>query len=648
MLQMALEWMGYEMEFHDVGKGRPSETLDAKYCAVIVDSALELPFADESFYLRWLVAQRDHKLKLLFLGGYPGERKELKAELASALGIRGSLEDITGAKQPKFIALDKSMVDAELLPRPRVTGLVAAQAPESAKVWLSELVADPRGTEKICDVAYTASWGGAVLEPYLYFKTAPEDVHAIIDPFAYLATILPANAFPVPDATTRDGLRLFETHIDGDGFSTLSKKQRNVTCAEIVRDEFIKKYPFPFTVSVIQAEMQGLLKDQAPDSQKRYEEIARSLFALENVHGSSHAFSHPFVWMPDRDIEGGRGYATPWLEFADPKTYPKFDLRKEIEGSVRYIQDNLMPSDKKLEVFLWSGNCRPSGEALKMVTNLGLEALNGGNTTINRRADGIAAISSKDTFMDGELQVYSPVQNEYTYTNGFTGPLYGGYRLVIDTFKRTGEPRRLKPVNVYFHFYSVQNGESQAALKDVFDWCASQPLHSITAKDFVQLAKDCRATQIVSAGPRRWIALNQGKCRTFRVPAKWGPPHLATCEGVTGYNTDLGQIYLHTDGRERVVMDFSTGPEKKPWLVSSTGEVVLKTVSPQEVSGEVQDLRPVDLVIAGLQPGKQFALKYNKSKEYKELSVTVDKEGHLALHFPPFCAFSLMRVAKTQ
>ena len=648
MLQMALEWMGYEMEFHDVGKGRPPELLDpTKYCAVFVDSALDLPFADEAYYMKWLLTQREQqRQKLLFIGGYPGDRKDLKADFAAALGIRGTLEDITGVKHAEFAVLDKSMVNADLLPRAKTTGLVASQAPEGAKVWLSVKALDHSDIEKTCDSIYTTPWGGALLEPYLYFKTSPEDVHAVIDPFAFLSTILPSNSFPVPDATTRDGLRLFETHIDGDGFSTLSKKKLNVTCAEIVRDEFIKKYPFPFTVSVIQAEIQALLKEQNSDDRAKLEKIARSILALDNVHAASHAFSHPFVWMPGLDIEGARGYASPWLDFAKADTYPKFNLRSEIEGSVQYIQSSLLPPGKNMEVFLWSGNCRPSGEALRMVSQLGLEALNGGNTTINRRADGIAAISSKDTFMDGELQVYSPVQNEYTYTNGFTGPLYGGYRLVIDTFQRTGTPRRLKPVNVYFHFYSVQSGESQAALHDVFEWCSHQPLHSISARDFVQLAKDCRSTQILSAGPRRWVAVNSGKCRTFRVPADWGRPRLSTCEGVTGYAIDQGQMFLHTDGRERVVMDFSGGPETRPWLESSTGEISLKKMALNEIIGEVNDLHSNQVVFAGLKPGDAYALKYDKSSTSKELELHVDNLGHLALDLSPICAFSLIRVAK--
>jgi len=645
MLQMALEWMGYKMEFHDVGTGRPPDQLSPEVCAVILDSALDVPFADEGFYADWILKQRGRGLKLLFIGTYPGNNADKRQQLTEALGIRGSTADIAGVKSAKFRTLDKTMVDAALLPRPRTTGLVSAQAPEDAKVWLSILATDRSDAEIPSDVIYTAPWGGALLEPYLFFRTSPEDVRAVIDPFAFLATILPAGAFPAPDATTRDGRRMFLTHIDGDGFTTLSRKHLNVTCAEIIRDEFLRKYPFPITVSVIESEVRALLKEQNPADRQRFEDIARSLFALPNVHGASHAFSHPFVWMPGRDLEGARGYATPWLEFADDKTYPAFDLRREIEGSVKYIQDTLMPPDKKLEVFLWSGNCRPSGEALRLVAGLGLEALNGGNTMINRRAEGIAGISSTDTFMDGELQVYSPVQNEFVYTNGFTGPLYGGYRLVIDTFKRTETPRRVKPVNVYYHFYSVQSGESQAALKDVYDWCLAQPLHSVTARDFVRLAKDSRATSIVSAGSKRWIARNGGLCRTFRVPAAWGAPNLALSNGVTGFIVEGGQTYLHTDGRREVVMDFNRGADSRggahPWLESSSGEITLEEVTAKQIRGEVRDLRENEVVFSGFKPGSLVIMKTDTEIASNESSVRVDKEGRLRLTMSPVCRFSI-------
>ena len=51
--------------------------------------------------------------------------------------------------------------------------------------------------------------------------------------------------------------------------------------------------------------------------------------------------------------------------------------------------------------------------------------------------------------------------NENVYTNDWTGPFYG-FRDVIDTFRMTGEPRRLKPINLYYHTYSASK---VAALK---------------------------------------------------------------------------------------------------------------------------------------------------------------------------------------
>jgi len=647
MLQMALEWSGYETEFHDVGKGRPPQELDPRFCAVIVDSTLDLPFADEAFYLKWLVQQKERGMKLLFIGGYPGEDKARRLELTSALGIRGSLEEVTGVKSASFRVQDKSMLDASLLPRPRTNALIAALAPERAKVWLSITTVDHRDLELSDDVLYNADWGGALLEPYLYFRASPDDVRAVFDPFAWLNTILPANAFPVPDTTTRDGLRMFLTHIDGDGFTTLSKRRLNTTCAEIVRDEFLKKYPFPITVSIIESELKGLLKEQDITDRQRFEDIARSIFALPNVQVASHAWSHPFCWMPGYDIEGGRGYATPWLEFADAKAYPTFDLKREIEGSVRYINETLTTKDKSVELFLWSGNCRPSGEALRMVSALGIEALNGGNTVVSRRAEGIGGISSKDTFMDGELQVYSPVQNEFTYTNGFTGPLYGGYRLVIDTFERTGSPRRLKPVNAYYHFYSVQSGESERALRDVYDWCLKQPLHSVTARDFVRLAMDARATRITASGNKRWVMENAGLCRTFRVPESFGPPNLERSEHVTGFNTEEGQTYVHTDGQPRAVLDFTPKAKSstRPWLVSSSGEIHLTQVTLKEIEGTVRDLRDNDLTLAGLPSDSRFQVVLTGTKQDEKVTAQVDKRGVLRLKLPPACGFSLSRTA---
>ena len=68
-----------------------------------------------------------------------------------------------------------------------------------------------------------------------------------------------------------------------------------------------------------------------------------------------------------------------------------------------------------------------------------------------------------------ELQVYAPVINENVYTNLWTGPYYG-FRRVLETFALTESPRRLKPIDVYYHFYSGAKVAGQQAWAEVYDF----------------------------------------------------------------------------------------------------------------------------------------------------------------------------------
>lgn len=62
----------------------------------------------------------------------------------------------------------------------------------------------------------------------------------------------------------------------------------------------------------------------------------------------------------------------------------KLDLTREIEGSVRYINESLAPPGRPVRVFLWSGNCRPPPAALALARRLGLENVNGGDALHHR------------------------------------------------------------------------------------------------------------------------------------------------------------------------------------------------------------------------------------------------------------------------
>ncbi len=331
-----------------------------------------------------------------------------------------------------------------------------------------------------------------------------------MDPFAFLSLALGDLAAPVPDTTTRDGLRLFLNHIDGDGFSNFSRVEAGQRSAEIIRDRILKKYPLPVTVSIIEAELRGLIRTQRAADAPVLAAVARGIFALPQVEAASHTYSHPFFW-----IEGDRTeafYDEQYLDLKAPQE--KLDLVREIEGSVRYINEQLAPPDRPVRVFLWTGNCRPPPEALALTRRLGLENINGGDTLITARNRTLTAVAPRTMPWGDELQIYAPNQNENVYTNNWRGPLFGTFTHVLATYALTETPRRLKPVNLYYHFYSGDYPASVHALETIYDWVMTQPLHALTVSGYARLARDARHTAVFAAGPG-----TAGSSSTAAIPA---------------------------------------------------------------------------------------------------------------------------------
>ena len=159
---------------------------------------------------------------------------------------------------------------------------------------------------------------------------------------------------------------MLASHIDGDGFASLSETRRNTTCAEVVRDRILKVYPIPITVSVVEANTRACEKVLKPENKQAYEDLARTLFELPNIQAASHTYSHPYIWIPG-DPDYQNLYETPRLELHDTEGYGEIDYEREIIGSIEYMESTLLPKGKKVELLLWSGNCRPPAEALKIV-----------------------------------------------------------------------------------------------------------------------------------------------------------------------------------------------------------------------------------------------------------------------------------------
>jgi hypothetical protein len=359
-----------------------------------------------------------------------------------------------------------------------------------------------------------------------------------------------------------------------------------------------------------------------------YEETARSCFALPNVQAASHSFSHPYVWI-DHDEEFIPLYESRGLELKPSAKYDveKPDMNREIRGSIEYIQ-KLCPEGKKVDLMLWSGNCRPSPEAIRICNEMGIENMNGGNTVMSRRHPFVSNVSPRIMQWDGELQIHAANQNEFVYTRNWKGPFYGGFTKVVETFESTEKPRRLKPVNIYYHFYSSATLGALKALEKVHDWCLERPLHSMTAVDYSRLVRDSHQTRIYSAGPRTWLLVNKGRQRTFRIDAAQGIPDMTQSSGVTGFRRIDGWIFVHTSGSPVTRLVLADQPPKHLHLESSQGELAWKELSAKRAEATVTELRPHhEIVFGGVEPGSSWQAKING----KATVARADKEGRITL-----------------
>ncbi len=627
-LQLPLEWLGYEVDYAKILTAADLPTLGSEYRAIVLPRFWEIPPATEAAVVDWLVVQRNAGKKILIFGGLPFRDVEQRDRFITAFGLSGSGAVTSSPYSPTIVTKDDTIMDFEAPVVPLPVGHRDLRAPADARRILTVQAKAKEGPANVYDAIFTCSWGGMVSDPYVIFRRADYREFWHVDPFKFLVQALNDVTAPVPDTTTRDGLRMFLNHIDGDGFSNFSRVQAGQRSAEIIRDRILKRYPLPVTVSVIEAEVRGLIRTQRAEDGPALEAMAREIFALPQVEAASHTFSHPFFWIVGDRTEAF--YDEQNLDLKVP--YPKLDLAREIEGSVNYINQKIAAPGRPVRVFLWSGNCRPPPEALALTRKLGLENLNGGDTIITARNKTLTTVAPRTMPWGDELQVYAPNQNENVYTNNWRGPLFGTFTHVLDTFELTETPRRLKPVNLYYHFYSGDYAASIHALETIYDWVMAQPLHAVTVSAYARMARDARDTAVFSAGPDRWVITSRGESRTLRLPAAQAARiDLPNSTGITGWKREREQAYIHLDGSPVVTLTLGSEPVAGPRLESSSAEIKFTQRGAAGCAFTVSDVRDVLVTFAGLKPSAPVRATVGGANQ----SLTTDNSGSVTLTLPP-------------
>jgi uncharacterized protein (TIGR01370 family) len=550
---MPVNYLGYAAEYVD-SHHLPVEPLVGRYAGVVVWLSEPGSAADRRQLAEWLGKLADEGTPFVVINQTD---VLLDGSLARQLGLAGGPAP-TG-NEPITIVERTPLIGFEREPHPQPSEFSVVRATGGRPL----LTLAKGGARQVA--AAIMPWGGYVMFPYAV-ATLPTDDESrwVIDPFAFLSEALRLPAMPVPDTTTESGRRLLMVHMDGDGFVSRAELPGRPFAGELVRDRVVRRYRLPMTMSIIEAELSpaGLY----PKTSAQLEAVARDIFAAPNVEIASHSYSHPFNWRKAGATEAGEGY-----NLAVPGY--RFDLQREIDGSIRYIDNRLAPPGKKVAMFLWTGDCIPGRDALAATERLGVANMNGGDTVATRSRPTLTQVEGLGVERNGLFQVFAPNQNENVYTNNWTGPFYG-YERVIETFEFTDAPRRLKPIDIYFHSYLTTKPAGLQALDKVFAYALAQETTPVFASDYARQVLDFR-TIAVARGSGGWRIRGAEHLRTLRLPATLGEPDIAASRAVAGFNRrgDVTYVHLAASSADLVLAPPATAPAGTTRLVSANGRI---------------------------------------------------------------------------
>ncbi|MBX7148617.1 hypothetical protein K1X76_05980 [bacterium] len=434
-----------------------------------------------------------------------------------------------------------------------------------------------------------------------------------VNPFLFFEEAYGLQGLPIPDTTTINGNRIFYSHIDGDGIVNLSNIDRKSYDGEIIYNEILKKYSsIPITASLITGYF-----DMPEFNTERIQKLYQNIYSLPNIEPSSHGYAHPLDWKKE----------TYSLKIADYR----FDEKKEIATSAEKMNQLLkkMGVSKKVDLFEWTGNCLPTDEQARVPSEAGLANINGGDSRFDRIFDSVSYVAPLGLNHNGIWQIYASNSNENTYTNRWKGPYYG-YQDVIETFQNTNTPKRIKPLNVYYHFYSGEYQASLKALKKAYDYALAQSIFAITASRFSKLAQGFYSTQIAINDSGGYVISNHSHLKTIRFDNTILNVDLVRSRGVLGFHHDQGNLYVFLNDEDSQIIYLTGLKPGKPYIVQSTFDVMNWDVKGKNISFEKKGWHKSRMSLGGLPSKARYLISYAN----QEAVASASQDGILDYTFP--------------
>jgi len=321
-------------------------------------------------------------------------------------------------------------------------------------------------------------------------------------------------------------------------------------------------------------------------------ELARKILELDVVEVGVHGFTHPLDWQEQVVSFPIKGYSkkdysllSKEKTFTSDGSYKEGAVatvdqeeyhRREIEQAIQFTNEHLAPENKAVQIYQWTGNCEPAAPAIAMTDRLGVGNINRGDTRFDRSLASYTGVAPLIRQIEGQIQVQTSNANENIYTDGWEAP-YDRFAQVIETFQQTeyptliqAKPRRVTPMNVYFHFYSGERKASLLAVKEVYDYVQSQKVTPIFTSHYVDVVKGFLSGEMITLPDGGWKLRHFGRDRTVRVDRPDVYPDLNRSKGILGFKQWEEYLYVHLDQGPEATLYLTSQPPQVPYLEESS------------------------------------------------------------------------------
>jgi len=427
--------------------------------------------------------------------------------------------------------------------------------PKNSKPLCRILMGDKEST-----IAAITPWGGYVFEGALITDINKHSLW-IVNPFKVIQDALRLSVLPVPDVTTENGRRLLFSHIDGDGIMNYSEWNSKLFSAEVLYTDIFKRYKIPISISIVEAETAkyGLY----PKLSEKLEKILRDIFLLDHVEPATHTYTHPFYWGKIINDDLDPQYRL------DIENYD-FSLDREIRGSLNYINSNLK-AKKSANTTFWSGDCLPTEKTLAYMYKNNFLQINGGDTTITNNTPWLSYVAPLAVKRGDYYQIFTGAQNENVYTNDWLGPFWG-FKRVIQTFKLTNKPKRLKPIDIYYHMYSGSKRASLNALHTVYKWAMKQDVMPIYTSRYIPKVMDYYEVSM-ARDKNRWLIKGMDTLKTLRL-TDTQYVDFNKSKGIVGIKKHEKSHYIHLSQQKKYLLEIVSDKKNQNYLIDANAALV--------------------------------------------------------------------------